>query len=304
MTDYLENILQAFSSPTVWKIIETIIAVGFLFVLKLIASALVRRHCNDASRCYYHHRKIKYIYTIIMALTVGYIWISSFSSIATFLGLASAGIAIAVHDTIANLAGWLFIIMRAPFKVGDRIQIGDTSGDVIDIRPFQFSVIEIGNWVQADQSTGRIVHIPNSKALREPLANYETGFEYIWHEIPVVVTFESNWEKAKEILTTISKSKTEYLSADAQAQIRHAAMKYLIYFRHLTPIVYTTVLANGISLTIRYIIKPRQRRNSEQEVWEAVLREFAKHDDISLAYPTTRFYTSDRPVNKPAEILQ
>jgi small-conductance mechanosensitive channel len=217
---------------------------------------------------------------------------SSFTSIATFLGLASAGMAIALHDTIANLAGWVFIVSRTPFKVGNRIQIGETSGDVIDIRLFQFSVIEMGNWVQADQSTGRIVHIPNSRVLREPLANYETGFDYIWHEIPVTVTFESNWEKAKEILNEISKTKTEHLSNDAQAQIKRAAMKYLIYFRYLTPIVYTTVLDNGISLTIRYIIKPRKRRSSEQDIWEAILKEFAKHDDISLAYPTTRFYTA------------
>ncbi len=290
MSDFFRQLSEYMTSPIVWQITETLGIILVLSLLKWLVSSMIGRRCEDLSRCYYLRRRLTYIYAFILVLFCSYVWIPSFSSIATFLGLTSAGLAVAMHDALANLAGWVFIVTRAPFKVGDRIQIGDTAGDVIDIRLFQFSVIELGNWVRADQSTGRIVHLPNSLVWRQPLANYETGFEYIWHEIPVVVTFESNWEKAKKILLDIVNDNTEHLSEDAKAQIRRAAMKYLIYFRYLTPIVYTTVLDNGISLTIRYIIKPRQRRASEEKIWEEILRQFAKHDDISLAYPTTRFY--------------
>jgi len=234
---------------------------------------------------------VQYIHTVLVIILVGHIWISGIQSLTTFLGLASAGLAIALHDTIANIAGWLFIITRKPFAVGDRIQIGETSGDVIDIRVFQFSMIEIGNWVDADQSTGRIVHVPNSKVLKEPLCNYQIGFDYIWNEIPVLITFESNWKKAKEILNKIAYDKAENLSVGAQQQIRKAAEKYLIYYNTLTPIIYTSVKDSGIMLTIRYIVKPRQRRTTEQLIWEAVLETFEKENDIDLAYPTTRFYT-------------
>ena len=123
-----------------------------------------------------------------------------FGSVGTFLGLVSAGIAIALKDPLVNMVGWLFILIRQPFKVGDRIQIGSAAGDVIDIRLFQFSINEIGNWVDADQSTGRIIHIPNGIVFTEPQANYTAGFQYIWHEISVLITFESDWKKAKQIL--------------------------------------------------------------------------------------------------------
>jgi hypothetical protein len=69
----------------------------------------------------------------------------------------------------------------------------------------------------------------------------------------------------------------------------------LIYFKTLTPTVYTTVRDSGVLLTLRYIVKPRQRRGSEQDIWETILREFARHDAISLAYPTTRFYRTPDP---------
>ena len=262
-----------------------------LWLIKRLACSLAkRRYEGDLPRFHFWRRMIGYVHAALVLLLIGRVWIRGIDSLATFLGLVSAGVAVAMHDTIANLAGWVFIVTRRPFRVGDRIQIGAFTGDVIDTRPLQFSMVEIKNWVDAEQSTGRIVHIPNGMVLREPLANYETGFEYIWHEIPVLITFESNWEKAKDILEAIASDKTVHLSDGAEAQIRRAAMRYLIYFSKLTPIVYTSVRDSGVLLTIRYIVRPRNRRGSEQEVWEAILREFAKHDDIHLAYPTTRFY--------------
>ena len=106
--------------------------------------------------------------------------------------------------------------MRRPFALGDRIQIGKHSGDVIDIRFFQFTINEIGNWVDADQSTGRIIHIPNGKVFTEAQANFTQGFSHIWNEIGVLVTFESDWEKAKNILEKIVEKHAASLTKAAE----------------------------------------------------------------------------------------
>jgi small-conductance mechanosensitive channel len=278
------------SQDTLKKLILSLVILILLSALRFIANTVVRKRTVDIKQAYRHRRAILYTYTVLLILLIGPIWVKGISSVTTFLGLASAGVAIAMHDTIANIAGWFFIISRKPFRVGDRIQIGETAGDVIDIRIFQFSVVEIGNWVHADQSTGRIVHVPNSRVLRESLANYHIGFEYIWNEIPVLVTFESDWKKAKRVLEAIAHDNAEHFSNGAQEQIRRAAEKYLISYGALTPIVYTTVKDSGILLTIRYLVDPRQRRTSEQQIWEATLDAFAAADDMELAYPTTRFY--------------
>ena len=293
MDSLLEYVGTDVSSEFVSKVVASVLILTLLSSIRFLVSRQISRRVTDMARLYHFRRTLGYIYSALAIILIGRLWVRGIDSIATFLGLVSAGLAISMHDTVANVAGWLFILGKKPFKVGDRIQIGETAGDVIDIRLFQFSMVEIHNWVDAEQSTGRIIHVPNSKVLREPLANYETGFEYIWHEIPVLITFESDWEKAKEILTRIAVEKTEHLSEGAQEQIRRAAMKYLIFFRQLTPIVYTSVRDCGVLLTIRYIVKPRQRRGSEQEVWETILRAFAQHDDIDFAYPTTRFYTPE-----------
>ena len=281
------------SQPVLYKIFLSLVIFIVLTAARYLLNLFILKKIDDHERIYYLRRTFVYIYTVLLILLIGRVWVKGLESITTFLGLASAGLAIAMHDTVANIAGWAFIISRKPFKVGDRIQINETAGDVIDIRFLQFSVVEIGNWVDSDQSTGRIIHIPNSKVLRDPLANYQIGFEYIWNEIPVLITFESNWKKAKQLLTDIVNKHAEHLSQNAQKQIRQAAERYFIHYSALTPIVYTSVRESGVLLTIRYMVDPRQRRSTEQQIWESVLDAFNAAPDISLAYPTTRFYKQD-----------
>ena len=289
ISDFIQNHL-GFSPESQEKILSTFIVILIWFIFDKIIKKVVFEKIDDYTLRYQWQKIIKYITVILAIIFLTKIWFGAFESIGTYLGLVSAGLAIAFKDLLVNLAGWVFIMIRKPLTVGDRIQIGEVSGDVIDIRIFQFSVIEIGNWVDADQSTGRIIHIPNGIVFSKWQANYTAGFEYIWNEIPVLVTFESDWKKAKEILTEAVNKNAVNLSKDAEKQIKEAAKKFLIFYKKLTPIVYTSVKDSGVMLTMRYLCHVRGRRSSEELIWEEVLEQFAKHKDIDFAYPTQRFY--------------
>lgn len=272
---------------------KVILSIGVLFIIWLIRYLAVRsvnKHVPAAKDQYKWRKNLTYISVFIGFLVVGRIWFEGLQSLATFLGLLSAGLAIALKDPISDLAGWLFILWRKPFEVGDRIQLGDTKGDVIDLRIFKFTVLEIGNWVRSDQSTGRVVHIPNHLIFSDALANYTSDFDFIWNELEVLVTFESDWGKAKKILQQITDEHLEEFVEKADRQVRRAQKAYLIYYRHLTPIVYTDVQDSGICLTIRHLANPRNRRGISQAIWEDILHAFKEHDDIELAYPTMRIY--------------
>lgn len=280
------------------NLIYTAAALVLLFLLKVVTARIVSGKITDDKRRYHIRKTVTYVYTVILLVVLGSVWFQGMASLGTFLGLASAGLAVALHDTIANMAGFFFIEARKPFRVGDRIELDGTQGDVIDIRLFQFSIVEVGNWVDADQSTGRIIHMPNSLAMRMPLANSHVGFEYIWNEIPVLITFESDWKKAKDLLVGIGQENAEHLSSKMQDQIRRAARKYLIVAGKLTPTVYTTVKDSGVMLTIRYLVDPRQRRGTEQKMWEDILDAFSAEANIDLAYNTTRFYSQPESPEK------
>jgi small-conductance mechanosensitive channel len=195
-----------------------------------------------------------------------------------------------MREPLTNLAGWAFILWRRPFAIGDRIEVGAYAGDVVDIRLFQFTLLEIGNWVEADQSTGRAIHVPNGVVFGTPLVNYQRGLGYIWNELVVHVTFESDWQTAKAMLQEIADRHAAHLSEDARARVRQAARRYLILYAHLEPTVYTRVERDGVRLTVRYLCEPRRRRGSEAAIWEDVLAAFAASPAVEFAYPTQRFY--------------
>lgn len=280
------------------KIFASVTVVVLLWACRGLLDRLVARRTENLRTRYVWSKTSGYVVVLLGILLVGRMWFQGIHSMVTFLGLLSAGLAIALKDPVANFAGWLFIIWFRPFELGDRIEVGDHAGDVIDIRVFQFTLMEIGNWVDADQSTGRVIHVPNFTVLNQVIANYSKGFRYIWNEIPVLITFESDWRDAKDILARVAAKHAEQLSERATEQLRQAARKQFILYTKLTPIVYTTVKNCGVMLTIRYLCEPQNRRGSQQSIWEEILTDFGGRDDIDFAYPTQRFY-DNRSEGKP-----
>ena len=303
----MEKIEKIMQNPVEWlnkttgipvglynQLFISLIGIVFLLFLRWLTLKLVWRQTEDL-QVRYQWRKISGYAAYVLALfLVGRVWFEGFHGAGTFLGLLSAGLAIALKDPLVNLVGWMFIIWRRPFAVGDRIQIGIHAGDVMDLTVFRFTLAEIGNWVHADQITGRIVHIPNGKVFVEPVAIYSLGMhDFIWNEVAVLVTFESNWKRAKDILNEIAVARAGNLSEPAERKLKEYAKYYLIVVPvDLTPRVFTTVVANGILLTVRHVCQSRHRRESTQEIWEDVLDRFAACDDVDFAYPTSRSYSN------------
>lgn len=294
MEELFNNIADYFqSSPVVTgQILKTIVVIFVLWLIRSLTLRVVNKNSESKRTVYKWRKNLTYISAFLGIILITQIWFSALGNLSTYFGLLSAGLAIALKDPVTDIAAWLFIIWRKPFDVGDRIQIGQAKGDVIDIRPFKFTVLEIGNWVDADQSTGRVIHIPNHTVFSEQLANYTSDFEFIWNEIGIMVTFESDWKTAKNILSQIAQEESKDFIERAKEQIKKAAKSYLIEYRYLTPIVYTTVKDSGVMLSIRYLTDPRRRRGSAEAIWERALDEFAKSDAIDLAYPTMRIFNN------------
>lgn len=267
---------------------QSILLILALVILRALVLRIVHRRLDDPEDWYRIRKIASYLTTVVAVVGLGRIWLEAFSDLATFLGLLSAGVAIALADVLKNLAGWAFIVLRRPFRVGDRIEIDGVMGDVIDVRAFRFTVVETGNWVDSDQSTGRLVHIPNGQVINSPVANYTEGFPYIWHEIPILITFESDWELGEGLLQQALDTECPDIADEAARQIRITGQRYQIRFTQLRPTVYVTVKDSGVLLTARFLVPARARRSFDQAVWKAFLRAIADEPLVELAYPTNR----------------
>ena len=274
------------------NIVVSVLIILVVFFVRRGVLAIVHRQVDDTEVRYRWAKVTSNVAFVIAVLFLVQVWFTALQSLGTFLGLLSAGLAIALRDLVANMAGWGFITWRKPFDVGDRIQIGEHAGDVVDRRLFQFTIMEIGNWVDADQSTGRLIHIPNQRVFSEPLANYVAGFPYLWNEVKVLLTFESNWRKARALVLELAEDLTVDITAEATRPQNRGEPRFLIRYRKLTPVVYLSTKDSGILLTLRYLSRPRERRGSSSEIWERLLDMVEEHPDIALAYPTQRINLS------------
>lgn len=270
------------------KVLITVLCFVLAFMIINAIKLTLFKRISDTNRVYRTRKATYYMVSFIYILLMLFVWVDTAGSLTTYIGLLSAGIAIALKDIFSNIAAWFFILLKRPFSVGDRILINGKRGDVIDIRLFQFSLIELSEPEDGEQSTGRMVDIPNHYVFLYPIVNYVKGFRYIWNEIKVEITFESNWQKAKKEFECIVDKHTLHFTDKAEQAIKEAARKYMIYYKNFTPIVYTDVRASGVLLTLRYLCAPKAKRQTVNDIWEDILKVIAMNDDIDLAYPTKR----------------
>lgn len=276
------------------KTVQTIFVIALLVLVRWLVLRAVHGRFEHSTSYFRTRKWVAYIAFAIGAYSIFTIWTDRGTNIGTYLGILSAGIAIALADVLENMAGWAYIVVRRPFKVGDRIEVQGRSGDVVDVRVFRFTMLEIGAWVDADQSTGRLVHVPNGKVFSEQVTNYTEGFPYIWDEISVMVTFESDWKRTEEIVREAMAEHAPDTSDGTIARaIREAAHRYLIRYTHLTPNTYVSVKESGVMVSGRYLVPARQRRHIQDRLWRAILDSFSLESNVALAYPTIRNVITD-----------
>jgi small-conductance mechanosensitive channel len=276
------------------RLFDSILALLFFVLLRWALVRIFLCFSRDKQREFLWRKAATYCSVCVLLFLLSFVWIRAFHSLGTFIGLLSAGFAVALKDPLTSIAGWFFIIVRKPFQTGDRVQVGDYAGDVIDIDVFQFTLMESGtSGISKDMRTGRLVRISNSVVFTEPQVNFTKGwFEYIWNVIEVHITFESNWKKAKTIIHEILTAESKDAGRKAKETMDAASERYMVLDITLEPMVFAEPGENGVVLTAIYLCDPRWRRLSSSRVWEQALERFLGEDDIAFAYPTQRSYSN------------
>lgn len=266
------------------KFITTIVLIFLSYWVNKIISNLIEKTNWASVKIIKYKNIISVILKLISLILITTIWFYASKDIFTFLGLSSAGIALASKDFLANFLGWFIINSHTTFKVGDRIKVGDSMGDVVQIDWVYTTIIEVTQINKVyGQSTGRLVQIPNSKILSNAVINETTTFPYVWNEISINLTLNSNWEKAKDIIMKIASDILGNIEKEAKHSLYAASKIHPIHYQNLSHTIYTSIDSARIVLTLRFLCGSRNFRNIEHDITEEILREFKKHDDINLS---------------------
>src|SRR6202046_3026304 len=191
------------------------------------------------------------------------------------IGVVGAGVAVALRDVLVSFAGAFSIGFSKLYAVGDRVQIGDTRGDVIDIGLLRTTLMETGSWVSGDMYNGRIVRIPNSAVLKGSVFNYSQGFQFIWDEIRVLFTNTSDCQFAREMLLRLAKEAIGEYLVEAQASWNAMSDNYRSANPPLDPTVSLVVNAGRLEFTVSYVVDYTQRIAMQDKLFTKIVEEIA-----------------------------
>ncbi len=281
---YIEKISKLFNIDEIYigLILKTIIIIFLILVVEKIGIRIIKR-TRDSKKEYKYTKKYKLIIRIIILSAIIIVWGKYIKNFLTLISLVSAAFTIAIRDLIFNFFCGIYIKIVKPFVVEDRIEINGYKGDVVNINTMNFEILEVSNIDTTGQSTGIIIHLPNSIIFNYPLKNYNKAFKYIWDEITIRIPLDYDVNKAKKVLYKIVNSNEiiKKIPPKLKKQINNVSNSYRIYYNQYDPIIYTKINEDHIELQIRYLIHPKKARYVESIISSDILLAY-KNGEIEI----------------------
>lgn len=274
---YVDKINKIISSVTGMEgpyanlIIDTLLIIIFVKIVQKVSYFFFSKIFKKNKTRFNFRKKVSFVCNLFLVFIIIIIWEDFLLKFITLFSFVTAAVAYSLRDTIINFFAGIYIRLAKPFQVEDRIMICNHIGDVVNISNLSFEVLEVNN--DTFQSTGSIVHIPNSKVISEPLINYVKVFKYVWNETEVKISIDSDIKKVKGILYSIVNNNDIIKSIPSKMinELNNNS-SYRIYYNKLEPIIYTNIKDKYVSMNIRYLVHPKKKRNVINEINNQLLK--------------------------------
>nr|WP_319376533.1 mechanosensitive ion channel domain-containing protein [uncultured Methanoregula sp.] len=282
------------NDPVVMDLFSTsiVLTATYLIFPVIIGIFLVRRIADLKTR-YTANKAISILSIVFILVLCLRIWVTDTSSLIVSYGIIGAAIAFALQDVFKNFVGGFLIIISSMYRVGDRISIDDKYGDVMDIGIMNTTLMEIRGWVSGDQPSGRLLFIPNGFVMNQAMYNYTRDHSFVWDEISIPLTYDSDWKRAKDLILGIIIKETASMTKQADEEIERIGENYYLPKKVVEPSAYITLTDNWITLDVRYISDARTRRTLRSRLSELILATIEKEDTITISSTTVSVTTSD-----------
>jgi small-conductance mechanosensitive channel len=276
-----------YPNPYLEKGFYTFLALAIIyFLFKLVFDEAIGKKIADSKARYHLKKAISIIHILVTVIVIITLWVENPQALLVAYGIIAAGLAVSLQDVFKNLAGGLTIFLTGIYGVGDRVEINSKYGDVIDTGIFYTTLLELREWVSGDQSTGRLVMVPNGNVLSSNVVNYTKDNNFIWDEINIPITYDSDWREAVTKILDIVRKETEDVTGEAGKEIPKIEKKYYLPKRAIEPAIFLTMTDNWITFNVRYLTEVRGRRALHNKLTQILLDEIQKSGDIHIASET------------------
>jgi len=232
---------------------------------------------------FWTHQVLRLVATMLVIVGLASIWFDDPARLTTALGLVTAGLAFALQRVVTAIAGYFVILRGRVFDVGDRIVMGGVRGDVIALDLTQTQIMEMGQppnvqsadpamWLRSREYSGRIVSVSNARIFDEPVYNYTRDFPYIWEELTLPIGYDSDRDRAEQILLAAAEKHTVTIAEMSEADLQEMQRRYTMKASDLRPHVYYRLTDNWLELTVRFIVRDHGIRVIKDAIGRDVLR--------------------------------
>lgn len=304
-----DKFLKAFTSLDSNELLGQLAQFTVWVIVILLLTWLLRKGINRALednimryRAKKAVRLVSYVLILLLAL-ISFTGQVQYFTLA--IGLISAGLAFALQEVILSLAGWISIFASGLYKPGDRVEINQVKGDVIDIGLTRTTLMEIGEWVHSDNYSGRIVQISNAFVFKGPVRNYSTDFPFVWDEINLPVRYGSDLKQAQTLIAEIAEEALKEYMGYAREQWKRLVQKYLIENANVAPTLSLKLTDNWVEFNLRYVVDYKKRRVTRDGIFRKIHDAIENtHGAVQLASATfeiVNLHEGNKPVPGPAK---
>jgi small-conductance mechanosensitive channel len=260
---------------------------GVIFcTYKIVTEVIAKKVIKNRKTQFTFNKAILIISGAILLIFIIQIWVENTESLVISYGILAAGIAIALQDLFRNFVGGILIALTSIYKIGDRIEVEGSIGDIMDISILNTTMMEIKGWIDAEQPTGRLIIVPNAIVISGKIFNYTKDHNFIWDEIRVSLTYESDWKAAINSFLEIVTTETREITMQAEAEVERLGEKYYLPKKVTEPSVYVKLKDNRVELSIRYVADTKTRRIQSDILHRKILDDIAVAKNYAIASAT------------------
>lgn len=256
---------------------------SYLLALRLVLRTENKRRAHDLRNV------LRLLFGAVAVVTALGALTEQWLGVLLSLGVVGFAVTFALQQPLLSLIAWFYIMLKRPYTVGDRVQIGEARGDVIEVDFLVTTLWEInGPLVSSNQPSGRVVTVPNSTVLAAEVSNYGGEFPFVWNELSVQVAYETDLAFARERMVAVA---DDYLGDDMERAIgryRERLSETPVELEvNERPAVNVVLGESWVELRLRYLVHPRRGTRVRNALYERVLEEFGEHPD-RVGFPIGR----------------
>ena len=257
------------------------LVVSFVFIVTKTIENVITRRSQTKKVSYNVIRLIRFLSFLIAGFIVVSFLFAKWYTAAVSLGLFSLVLGFALQTPISSLIGWFYIILRTPYRIGDRIQVADFTGDVVEIGYLDTTLWEFhGDYLSNDVPSGRLIRFPNTLVLQSEVYNYSwRKFPFIWNEIPFHIAYESDFDYVESVIRNVAKKELGDEMKDTIRRFKELLQQTPVDELDVKeyPFVVFRINSNTwVEVSVTYLVNPKQASVVRSRLIKSIITELRK----------------------------